>query len=326
MRRFAVHALTGAAAAFAAYIYVGAVGLTPPPETAVPGAGLAGALQRVFAEAPQGFAAMAAVFIGGFIISLTLPQSDTPFRSIAMRALAALNPALVAAAVFPGAVFLAIASLLVWRGVFLLAAENDHRSTILLALALAAAPLFSHQVFFLYPPLLALLPLLSPWGFAPRRALGFLTVLTAPLALIAAGALFLVWLFAIPVSGWPAPIFSPVGEAKSFIVLLAAPGLLLAALGFAPDGRAWKAALIFAAAWAASIAFTAHSDAVVAAAVAAGHIAWAAQRRRALALLAAGFFTGGALTAVDFSPSFRAAVSDAAAQALARIAPAPANP
>jgi len=273
--------------------------------------------------------ALAAAFALGYLFSAMAPREPRLWRAVTIRSLAALNPALVAAALLgPGAVLAAAASLIVWRGVFALAAHNDHRATILLALALAAAPLLSVSALAFYPALLGLSPLLSPWGLAPRRAAGFLAVLIAPLALIAAGGLFLLWLAGGSFDGWalapPVPRAPP--DARSFLALLAAPGLILAAAGLGANARSWKAALIFFASAASMIALTGAGALALAALVSAGHIAWASHARRALALLAAGYLASGALVLAELSPAFRAAAAGLIEQGFARIAPTPASP
>ena len=313
MSRFWLHAATGAAAALAAFAAFG----------------LVSALTFSHGDAAPLAPALAAAFALGFLVSAMAPRELRLWRAVAMRGLAALNPALVAAALLgPGAVLAAAASLIVWRGVFALASDNDYRATILLALALAAAPLLSVSALALYPALLILAPLLSPWGLAPRRAAGFLAVLITPLALISTGGLFLLWLAGGSLDGWA--LAPPVPRAHhgtpSFLALLAAPGLLLAAVGLAANLRFWKAALIFFASIAGMIVLTGPGAIALTAVVAAGHIAWAAPARRALLLLTASFLTSGALALAELSPAFRAAAAGLFEQAAARIAPVPASP
>ncbi len=313
MTRLLLHAATGASAALAAFAALSLGGASPQAQ--------AGPFPLV--------ASLGAAFALGFLISATAPREADARRSAAIRFLAAFNPALVAAALLGSSALLAAAaSLLVWRGVFALAAYNDHRATILLAIALAAAPLLSPSALAFYPALLVLAPLLSPWGLAPRRAAGFLAALIAPLALLAAGGVFLLWLAGGSFDAWmlarPAP-HAPF-EARSLFALLAAPGLLLVAAGFAATGRAWKAALIFFVAAAGMIALTGSGAIAAASALTAGHIAWAAQSNRALGLLAAGFLASGALVLAELSPAFRLAAAGLVEQGFARIAPAPPSP
>lgn len=201
-----------------------------------------------------------------------------------------------------GGVLLAAASFALWRSVLLLAAQGDHRTTVLLALALAAAPLISPAVLYFYPSLLLLAPLLSPWGFAPRRVVGFMIALVAPLALAVAAGLFLAWLFAMPGLSAPAPNLSL--QADRFAPLLAAPGALAALAG---AGRGRRTGAIFLAGTAGGLALGAGL-----AAVAGAHFAWATTSRRPLLLAAAGIVVAGLLLAAERAP-------DAAAELAGRL-------
>lgn len=220
---------------------------------------------------------------------------------------------LAAAAGGVDGVLLAAASFLVWRGVLQLAAQRDHRATILLALALAAAPLISAAVLFFYPLLLLLAPLLSPWGSAPRRIAGFMTALAAPLALVFAAGLFLTWLFAMP--GLSPPDLSPSLQADRFAPLLAAPGALAALAG--AGARGWRAGMVFVAGTGGALALGTGL-----AAVAGAHLAWAATSRRPLLLAASGIAAACMLLAAEHAPDETAAL----AGGLLRIARSAASP
>ncbi|MEQ8935631.1 MAG: hypothetical protein RIE56_07550, partial [Amphiplicatus sp.] len=167
-----------------------------------------------------------------------------------------------------------------------------------------------------------------PWGLAPRRAAGFFAALIAPLILVAAGGLFLLWLAGASLDGWALTQLFPRArlDAQSFLALLAAPGLIFAAAGLASNARVWKAALIFFASGASMVVLTGAGAVPAIAVVAAGHAAFAAHAKRPLILLAAGFFASGALVLAELSPVFSAATAELVEQALTHIAPARASP
>lgn len=221
-------------------------------------------------------------------------------RRVARLWPAALAVAALAAALGGvGGVLLAAASFMVWRAVLLLAAQNDHRATILLALALAAALLISPAVLYFYPALLLTAPLLSPWGFAPRRVAGFMTALVAPLALVVAAGLFLAWLFAAP--GLSPPAFKPSLHADRFTPLLAAPGALAALAG--AGARGWRTGALFLVGIGGALTLGAGL-----AAVAGAHFAWATTSRRPLLLAAAGIAVAGLLLVADRAPELAGGV------------------
>lgn len=109
-----------------------------------------------------------------------------------------------------------------------LARQRDHRGTVGLGLAVAAAPFISTSVLALYPALILFAPLLSPWS-GPRRLAGFFTAIFAPAAMAAVATLYLYWLI-----GQPArlAVEGPAAPLRDLLLVLAGAALVAATACF----------------------------------------------------------------------------------------------
>lgn len=146
-----------------------------------------------FAGAARG--AIAGALFGGAIAILGQVRSTRHPSGAVAPALLFANP-LVCFAFLRGedaALFFAAATLIAGAAVAL-AALRDFRAAIALGMALALAPFLSGAVLYLYPLLAVALPLISPWGLAPRKAAGFAVVLWSPAIMVLAGIFYLRWL------------------------------------------------------------------------------------------------------------------------------------
>lgn len=164
-------------------------------------------------------------------------------------ALVLSNPLVIYALLLGAGASLALAAAALLMAATLgLARQRDHRGTVGLGLAVAAAPFISTSVLVLYPALILFAPLLSPWS-GPRRLAGFFTALFAPAAMAAAATLYLYWLI-----GQPERLAAegPAAPLRDLLLVLAGAALVATSASFrsllAPAGSlaAGAAALVVA--------------------------------------------------------------------------------
>lgn len=148
-------------------------------------------------------------------------------RSPARFGLLLSNPATLAAFAHGAQASLLLAAILiVASAVFALAASRDYRAAVLVGIALAGAPFLSNSLLYLYPALFLMLPLVSPWGLAPRRLAGFAVVVWSPFAMALIGLAYLHWLIGDFGAAFAAPppmraVFCP-----EYLALAAGAGLI----------------------------------------------------------------------------------------------------
>lgn len=249
-------------------------------------------LARLLAAIPDAAPAAAGAVLG-LVLSFCLPADG--LRAGWMRLAALANPAFALAhRLGPEGPLVAAAAVMLWRGVFLLAARRDARATVLASLAFAGAPLASGASLWLHPGVLALSPLLSPWGLAPRKAAGFIFALAAPLLMLAGAGAYLFWLFGPPGGPTATPIAATASLAELGPALFAGAALPAGALGLAAS-RSLRTAALLALAAAAGAAGLGAPAPLFAVFLAAMQIAWAgAHPRRAGLVTLVGFIGAGA--------------------------------
>ncbi|MCB9954378.1 MAG: hypothetical protein H6848_00625 [Caulobacterales bacterium] len=136
--------------------------------------------------------AIAGGVIAALFSVLALGRNNNP---PARFALLVSNPLLLLAFVKGAETSLLLAAMMiVASAAFALAASRDYRAAVLVGLALAGAPFLSNSLLYLYPALLFALPLVSPWGLAPRRLAGFSVVVWSPFSMALIGLAYLHWL------------------------------------------------------------------------------------------------------------------------------------
>lgn len=162
--------------------------------------------------------------LAGGMFGMALALSAHARRSWVRDGLLLVNPiAFLAFAEGASAGLFLSAATLVATAAATLVVTRDYRACILLAAALTAAPFVSNTLLFFYPPLMIALPVLSPWGPNPRKAIGFSIVIWSPLAMTMGGLAYLDWLLGGILSA--APIDAPDwNEAQNRDLLFIAAG------------------------------------------------------------------------------------------------------
>jgi hypothetical protein len=179
----------------------------------------------------------AAALAGGVAgIACSLVLTGRKKAGVSALALALFNPLTLYAYSLGASAALALAAgLVVARALSALIATPGHEATVAVGISVAAAPLISSVAVALIPLILFLTPVLSPWGASPRKLVGFIAAILAPLGMTCLAILYLYWLLGAPDTLRPAMALPPEDTLLIFAgaILIAIAGTRAAAQGAA---------------------------------------------------------------------------------------------
>lgn len=139
------------------------------------------------------------IFAGGAIgilfHQITSPLSISKAYGIIRITLVTFNPIIIWSFVYGvDALLFFLASLVIWRGVSLLADHPNHTAVISLGGAIGGAGVMSSYILFTAPSLIAGLIFLSPWRFTTRKAFGFSLAVWSPLVMVYLAYFYIAWM------------------------------------------------------------------------------------------------------------------------------------